>query len=300
MSQLFVESTSFVVRTKATQVKEEIVGTATDGEHDFLAVSEALTGTWEPMNVPEIELAYNMFDAELDETSDSETVTSCEMEPTQEDEILKFAYWVNDQIDMAIVVQWIHLIGVAIGAFNLIMQLIFRLAVVKRKVSLNVIEKPGKGGRPVLMMAKGQCRLKRGLTMDSGAHHSVMPKRLVRKERIRPSAWSRLGLTYVAANKGEIKNEGEVDYHFTSRENRKMSWPFQIADVNKALVAVADRVDEGYRVIYDKDMDSGEDLTHMILKKTGEIMKLSRDGNVWVMEAVIDPEDAPESFGRLG
>ena len=136
--------------------------------------------------------------------------------------------------------------------------------------------------------------------MDSGAHHSVLPKRLVKKERIHDSPGSLAGLKYVAANKGELKNEGQVEYKFTSRENKKKNWMFQVAEVNKALVAVGDRVDEGYRVVYDKDMDTGEDLTHMLSKKTGEVMKMSREGNVWVIEAVIDAEDAPEDFGRRG
>ena len=167
-------------------------------------------------------------------------------------------------------------------------------------ISLDVVEKPGKGSRPVLVMDKGQCRLKRGLTMDSGAHHSVMPRRLVKSKRIRPSAGSKSGLKYVAADKGEIKNEGEVDYKFTTRENKKLSWPFQIAEVNKALVAVGERVDEGYRIIYDKDLDTGEDLSIMIDKRTGEKLKMCRDGNVWVVEAVVEAEDMPESFVRQG
>ena len=44
-------------------------------------------------------------------------------------------------------------------------------------------------------------RLKRGITMDSGAGNNVMPRRMVmRKSDIRESEGSRNGVHYVAAN----------------------------------------------------------------------------------------------------
>ena len=100
-------------------------------------------------------------------------------------------------------------------------------------------------------------------------------------------------MKYVAANKGEIKNEGETDYRLTSRENKKISWTFQIAEANKAVVADGERVDDGYRVVYDKNLDTVEGLSYLIDKKTKEILRMHRDGNVWVEEAVVDEEDPP-------
>ena len=53
-------------------------------------------------------------------------------------------------------------------------------------------------------------KLRRGITMDSGASANVMPRRMVRKpSQIRPSPGSRAGVKYVAANDGVIYNEGE-------------------------------------------------------------------------------------------
>ena len=46
---------------------------------------------------------------------------------------------------------------------------------------------------------------KRGITLDSGSHHNVMPRRLVNKKNIRPSAGSRAGMHYTAANKGRYR-----------------------------------------------------------------------------------------------
>ena len=52
-------------------------------------------------------------------------------------------------------------------------------------------------------------KLKKGITVDSGSHHNVMPKRMMRGAKIRPSEGSARGMHYVAANKGTIANEGE-------------------------------------------------------------------------------------------
>ncbi len=70
--------------------------------------------------------------------------------------------------------------------------------------------------RKVIM--PGKVRLKRGITVDSGSHHNVMPRRMVKRSRIRPSEGSKRGLHYVAANKGRIPNEGETDFKFETEE----------------------------------------------------------------------------------
>ena len=148
---------------------------------------------------------------------------------------------------------------------------------------------------------RAKLKLKRGITLDSGAHHNVMPKRLVNKRLIRPSAGSKSGMHYVAANKGRIPNEGEVDFKFWTLEGEYENWLFQIAEVNKALGAIADRVDNNYRVVFDKNMETGHDSSYILNKRTKKIMKSSRIGNVWVIEAIIDAEDAGrESFVRRG
>ena len=54
---------------------------------------------------------------------------------------------------------------------------------------------------------KKRLKLKRGITVDSGAANNVMPKRMIRdKSKIRPSPGSRRGAHFVAANDGIIPN----------------------------------------------------------------------------------------------
>lgn len=44
---------------------------------------------------------------------------------------------------------------------------------------------------------KGKMRLRRGITMDTGAHHNVMPKRMAGHLKVRSSPGSRIGMSYV-------------------------------------------------------------------------------------------------------
>ena len=66
---------------------------------------------------------------------------------------------------------------------------------------------------------------------------------------------------------------------------------FQVAEVNKALASIADRVDHGYRVIFDKDDRTGKDVSYMLHKKTKKVVKMTRDGNVWKVAAIVDVLD---------
>ena len=157
--------------------------------------------------------------------------------------------------------------------------------------------------RKVIM--PGKVRLKRGITVDSGSHHNVMPRRMVKRSRIRPSEGSKRGLHYVAANKGRIPNEGETDFKFETEEGELEDWTFQIAEVNKALASIADRVDHGYRVTFDKDEKTGRDASYMLHKKSKKIIKMTRHGNVWRVEAIVDVDNIdedrmPASFARQG
>ena len=148
---------------------------------------------------------------------------------------------------------------------------------------------------------KGRMKMRRGITLDSGSHHNVMPKRMVKKANIRPSPGSKRGLHYIAANEGKIANEGETEFKFETMEGFEESWLFQIAEVNKALAAIADRVDNGYRVVFDTDDETGRDASYLYHKKTKRLIKATRIGNVWVIDAIVNMEDVTdESFARRG
>ena len=134
-------------------------------------------------------------------------------------------------------------------------------------------------------------KMRRGITMDTGAHHNVMPARMVGRRRIRPSRGSRAGMKYVGAGGERIKNEGEVDFQFESIEGHKSSMVFQIAEVNKPLASVAYFVDRDFRVVYDKNMKTGEDISYMIHKPSRKVYRFRRERNIWVMDAIVELAD---------
>ena len=79
-----------------------------------------------------------------------------------------------------------------------------------------------KSKEPARKVGGRRMKLRRGVTLDSGAADNVIPRRMLRKwMRIRQSPGSRKGVHDVAANTARIKNEGEVYFQFES-ENKEM------------------------------------------------------------------------------
>ena len=76
---------------------------------------------------------------------------------------------------------------------------------------------------------------------------------------------------------------------------------FQNVEVNKVLASIADRVDNAYRVVFDKDMTTGRDISYMLNKRTNRMTKITRVGTFCIIEAIINAEGAgTESFVRRG
>ena len=63
---------------------------------------------------------------------------------------------------------------------------------------------------------------------------------------------------------------------------------FQIAEVNKHLGSVAYFVDRDFRVVYDKNMVTGEDRSYMIHKQTKTTYRFRRERNIWILDAIVD------------
>jgi len=147
-------------------------------------------------------------------------------------------------------------------------------------------------------------RLMRGITADSGAGDPVMPRRMVNPALIEPSSGSKRGLHYVSATDHRIPNVGQVMMNFkTLHEGHEGNIMFQVADVNKALMSLSERVDNRCRIVFDQDDETGEDLTHIFDKKTRRKMKLTRIGKVWILDCSVPLEfisKSKSSFRRQG
>ena len=141
-------------------------------------------------------------------------------------------------------------------------------------------------------------RLKRGITMDSGAAAKVMPRRMARyPSKIRPSPGSIAGVKYVACNDAVIPNEGEYDFGFNTSEGHSEVVVMQIAAVNKALGSAAYFVDNKYLVVFDQDAVTGKDISGMIHKPTGRMSKFRREKNIWILDAFVNSDPG---FARQG
>ena len=98
-----------------------------------------------------------------------------------------------------------------------------------------------------------------------------------------------------------IPNEGECDFSFSTHDGQEQSYTFQIAEVNKALCAVSYLVDKGNQVIFDQDEATGLDTSRIVNKKTGKIIQLVRDRNVWTIDAYVEEEvNECQGFHRRG
>ena len=73
---------------------------------------------------------------------------------------------------------------------------------------------------------------------------------------------------------------------------------FQVAEVNKVLAAVSALVGANHRVVFDKDMKTGANISFILDKKTGIGTRMRRKRNVWVTDAWIDEEDTGIDFAR--
>ena len=136
---------------------------------------------------------------------------------------------------------------------------------------------------------QAKLKIKRGITMDSGAGNNVLPRRMViQKSEIRDSEGSKNGVHYVAANNGRILNQGEYDFNFSTVEGNEQCLTFQIAEVNKALCAISNLVDHGFKVVFDKNVKTDQDTSHMLHNETGVTTRFRRTRNVWVLDAFVD------------
>ena len=90
---------------------------------------------------------------------------------------------------------------------------------------------------------------------------------------------------------------------FSTSEGNEENLTFQIAEVNKALGAISYLVDRGYRVTFDKNMKTGQDLSVMLNKSTGTSSRFRRDKNVWILDVYVNAVEQGndgQGFGRRG
>ena len=131
--------------------------------------------------------------------------------------------------------------------------------------------------------------------VDSGAEESVAPPGFFAAAVV-PSPMSRAGFRYRAANGSRIKNVGQQRVAFTTSEGHHAVMPFQVAEVERPLISVAQLTSAGHRVVLG---DAGGQIVH---EKSGRTIELVRRGDVYLLmmtEGRLPPEVAL-GFPRQG
>ena len=100
------------------------------------------------------------------------------------------------------------------------------------------------------MFAMGDAPVKTSMVMDSGAAEHVASRLMAPHGPIRPSAGSRRGQRYVAANGCRMANEGEQTLEVVTEDGGAADMTFQITQVKKPLCSVARLCDRGNRVTF--------------------------------------------------
>ena len=131
---------------------------------------------------------------------------------------------------------------------------------------------------------------------DTGAVHSCVPPGIF-PGPILASAMSRAGKKYRGPDKSPIPNLGQLTGRFETEDNMKVSLLWQVANIERPLIAGAQITAAGNTV--ELDATSGK----IVCKKTGRTIKLHKrggaDGGVYVVKMWI-PDGPAAGFPRQG
>ena len=109
---------------------------------------------------------------------------------------------------------------------------------------------------------------------------------------------SRAGKKYRGPDKSPIPNLGEIRGHFETEDNVKACLLWQVANIERPLVAGAQITAAGNKV--ELDADGGK----IICKKSGRTIKLhkrgSKDGGVYVIKMWVLDDPKASVVARLG
>ena len=127
----------------------------------------------------------------------------------------------------------------------------------------------------------GMVKIRKGLTVDSGAADHVMPIGWLIMFMVMKSIGQIRGLCYVAANGSRIPNAGEQHVRFMTLDGTWTELVFQLAGINKPLISVSKLIEAGYRVVFD------EENSYIMHKKTRKIIKMTKERGVFVIDAYV-------------
>ena len=99
---------------------------------------------------------------------------------------------------------------------------------------------------------------------------------------------SQAGRSYRAANGAAIPNLGETTLAFRDPEGRPCGLGFQVAQVERPLVAVSQLADSGHEVVFRQDGG------HILHVASGRRLPLERSRGVYLLKMMVDEEPAAD------
>ena len=131
--------------------------------------------------------------------------------------------------------------------------------------------------------------------VDSGAAESVMPDGML-PHVVKPNASSLAGESYYTACGKKVPCKGEQIVDFTTREGHDCKLTFQVTDVTKPLLSVAQLVASGHKVEFEKAGGTNAN------KATGKTKRFVRRAGLYVLHMWVRPPngDTLQEFARQG
>lgn len=127
--------------------------------------------------------------------------------------------------------------------------------------------------------------------VDSGAAESVIPHGLLPDHEIRQNSASLAGEEYFTACGKGVPCRGEQLVSFATREGHSCGLTFQVTDVTKPLLSVAQLAATGNVVTFDA---TGGQITN---KVSGKSIRFRRRNGVYMLQVWVTP---PSGFARQG
>ena len=136
--------------------------------------------------------------------------------------------------------------------------------------------------------------------LDPGAPDSVIRTRECKDIFVGETARSKSGYAYEEAGGRKIVNEGQKSLTLMSQDGDMNAMGFQVVDVNGPFGFVAEFVDAGYRIVFERN-------GAYIENSHGWRTRLRRSNGMWYLDCwriphriASDPEELKQRFARQG
>ena len=127
----------------------------------------------------------------------------------------------------------------------------------------------------------GMVKIRKGLTVDSGAADHVMPGGWLLMSIVLKSIGSIRGVHYVAADGTRLANVGQQLIRIMTIDGTWAEIMFQLAAIHKPLISVSKLNETGYKVVFD------DDRSYILHKKTKKIIHMRKERGVFVIDAYV-------------